>query len=91
MKMNEGLEFWTPDEAAECLSVGDALYTRLWNLLEEMPEKDRKPLGGDGTNGTVEYPPEPGSYVKGSVKGIWGKLTEAEQAELNAAYEKAYK
>lgn len=91
MKMNKGFEFWTPDEAAECLSVGDALYRRLWELLDKIDEKDRMPLGGDGTNRTVEYPPEPGSYPKGTVGAIWHKLTEEEQAELNAALEKASK
>jgi hypothetical protein len=91
MKMNEALEFWTPDEAAECLSgISEALYARLWELLDHIPEGDRKPLGGDGTNGTVEYPPEPGSYRKGTIAALWRHLTEEQQAELNAAYEKTY-
>lgn len=91
MKMNEAFKVWTPDEAAECLSgVSPSLYARLWELLDGIPEGDRKPLGGDGTNGTVEYPPEPDSYPKGTVAAIWRHLTEEQRAELNAAYEKTY-
>jgi len=86
--MNPAFEFWTPDEAAECLSgISDATYKHLWELLEKIPEAKRMPLGGDGTNGTVERPPEPGSYPEGTVAAVWGKLTEEEKAELNKGME----
>ena len=90
-KMNRELENWTPDEAAECLDVSDGLSSRLWELLDSIPEDNRKPLGGDGTGGTVEYPPEPGSYDSGTVGAIWGQLTEEQQVELNMAIDAAAK
>lgn len=77
-KCPDVINYWTPDEVAECVSgLGSDLRRRLYELLENTPKEERKPQGGDGSNGTVEYPPEPDSY-KGMRK-YWPQLTEAEQ------------
>ena len=62
MNMPERLKYWTADEVAECVpfesilgkEAGDALYCKLWQILSEA--KNPTPLGGDGSNGTVETP-----------------------------------
>ena len=57
MKCPESLKYWTADEVAECLSFPDpgvVIYAKLWNILNEC--KNPTPLGGDGSNGTVEEP-----------------------------------
>lgn len=80
-------QHYTPDEAAETLDgVSPETYARLWNLLGEM--ESTKPLGGDGSDGTVEWP-EP-TEPDHSLLAIWSTLTEAEQAEINDALAKAY-
>lgn len=78
-----GLELYTPDEVAETLEgISAPTCTKLWNLLGTMTET--KPLGGDGSDGTVEWP-EP-TEAAHSVVAIWKELTPAERAEINAAF-----
>ena len=50
------LELWTADEVAECLVPLQEtnLYVKLWRVIKDATNPT--PLGGDGTNGTVEYP-----------------------------------
>lgn len=50
------LELWTADEIAECLVPlqETSLYVKLWQFIKE--SSNPTPLGGDGSNGTVEYP-----------------------------------
>lgn len=58
------IECWTADEVAECLSYqkymsegeGIDLSHKLWQFVDEAEKPT--PLGGDGTNGTVETPEE---------------------------------
>ncbi len=87
MKMSEHLELWTADEVAECLpGIGNDLYDKLWGILGDA--KSPTPLGGDGTNGTVEYPcgrQNPENDDK--APHWWNKLTEQEQAIINKAIE----
>lgn len=93
MEMNEGLEYWTADEVAECLSFekhyeGGGLYEKLWGILAAA--ENPTPMGGDGTVGTVEEPAgrlDPNNEDK--APHWWSKLTEAEQAAINAAYAEA--
>lgn len=74
--------YWTPDEAAEALEgVSPETSARLWALMDGMAEV--KPLGGDGSDGTVEWP-EP-TEDRHSLLGIWSGLTDAERDEINAA------
>ena len=81
---HEAAKYWTPDEVAEALDgISDATSSRLWALMNQM--KEHAPLGGDGSNGTVEWP-EP--IEEGhSVRAIWHLLTEDERREINAAFE----
>jgi len=92
----DGLKRWTADEVAECLpyqkhlSDKDSydLYTELWNFLSE--SKNSTPLGGDGSNGTVETPSERRNKDNDD-KALhwWGKLSNVKQAALVEAYKEA--
>jgi len=60
--MPPGLAYWTADEAAECLDYqahlsradADVLSSTLWRIANEA--LNPTPLGGDGSDGTVETP-----------------------------------
>ena len=86
IKMPEGLTYWTADEVAECLSgIGPALYSKLWDILSAA--KNPTPLGGDGSNGTVETPD--GRLDEDNddkAPHWWAKLTPAEQTTIRDAY-----
>ena len=86
MNMPEGLEYWTADEVAECLSgIGPDLYRKLWGILTA--SKNPTPLGGDGSNGTVEEPHERYDDDHDDKAGHWwAKLTPAEQTTIAASY-----
>lgn len=88
MKIPDGLEDWTADEVAECLSVGDELYIRLWQILNKA--STHTPLGGDGSNGTCEYPDARYNTTEGD-KALqwWDLLTNQEQQTITNAYAKA--
>jgi hypothetical protein len=75
---------WRPDEVAECVSgLSAATYERLWDITSDLERTGRAvPLGGDGSNGTVEVPPEPGSFASGRMSRIWPLLTDDERAEI---------
>jgi len=93
--MPAGLEFWTADEVAECLSCHrhlpadygnpDKLYTRLWNI--KCGATNPTPLGGDGDNGTVE---EPAGRLDlnndDKATHWWGRLEAVEQTAIAAAF-----
>ncbi len=87
----EGLKYWTVDEVAECLPYHnhiddhEALYAKLWRLLAEA--KDKTPLGGDGSNGTVEYPDARDGDNDDKMGAVWEKLTEDEQNAIAKAFE----
>ena len=75
---------WRPDEVAECVDgLSGATCARLWNITAELKRTGRGvPLGGDGSNGTVEVPPAPGSFASGRMSSIWPLLTDDERAEI---------
>lgn len=86
MKMPEGLEYWTLDEVAECLNVGMDLYRKLWKLLDDC--ENVTPIGGDGSNDTVEYPDARyGTTEDDKARQWWNKLTQEEQKEICDAWE----
>jgi hypothetical protein len=88
-KPADGLEFWSLDEVAECLSgIPIALSSKLWGILNDVPKGKRVPAGGDGSNGTIEFPPEPDAYPDTKVTSHWDKFTPEEQHLINTAYEK---
>ena len=86
MNMPEGLKYWTADEVAECLSgIGPDLYRKLWEILNEA--ENPTPLGGDGSNGTVETPDGRLELDNDDKAGHWwAKLTPAEQTTIAASY-----
>jgi len=97
MIMPDGLKTWTVDEVSECLSYGPhlpegyggwtVLSTKLWAFLAEA--KNRTPMGGDGSNGTVETPDGRDSLENDDKMGSWWhKLDECEQAAISKAYDK---
>lgn len=87
MLMPESLEYWTADEVAECLSVSNGLYIKLWAILDEAAVKT--PVGGDGSNGTCEYPDARyGTDEDDKAIQWWDKLNEAEQLEIITGWNK---
>jgi|TARA_R100000030_G_scaffold56956_1_gene42889 hypothetical protein len=86
MNMPEGLKYWTADEVAECLSgIGPDLYRKLWDILSDA--KNPTPLGGDGSNGTVETPDGRLELDNDDKAGHWwAKLTPIEQTTIAASY-----
>ena len=97
-KMPEGLEYWTADEVAECLSYEDylpaeyedSLYDKLWCFLAAA--KNATPLGGDGSDGTVETP-DGRLDLDNDDKAAhwWSKLTGVEANAIAQAYAEEYR
>jgi hypothetical protein len=74
MIIPEALKYWSADEVAECLDgISSNLYRKLWQIETDNPNS--KPLGGDGSNGTVEEPVISSEYGQ----HWWDQLTEEEQ------------
>lgn len=98
LPMPEGLDHWTADEVAECLSYEkhlppeterqvnrDSLYSVLWSFLGRA--QNPTPIGGDGTDGTVETPCgrlSPDNDDK--APHWWADLLPYEQRAIAAAY-----
>lgn len=83
----EGLNYWTADEVSECLGVSKETRIHLWKLLSEA--NNPTPLGGDGSNGTVETPDGRLSLDNDDkMINVWGKLTLGERVEIIRAYGK---
>ena len=89
MSLPEGLKYWTADEVAMCLdyceflgeAAGDRLHNRLWQF--QYDAKNPTPVGGDGTDGTVETPEERMELDNDDkASHWWGRLTVEEQAAL---------
>ena len=93
MNMPSGLESWTADEVAECLSLryaedSNALYRKLYETLA--CATNPTPLGGDGEGGTVEEPAgRLGDYDDKAPKW-WRHLSTADQRAIAKAYEEEF-
>ena len=92
MDMPECLEYWTADSVAECLSYekhlkegeGAKLGAKLWGFLSDA--KNPPPLGGDGSNGTVETPDGQLDLDNDDkTRHWWHKLSEDEQRAITLA------
>lgn len=85
----DGLEYWTADQIAECLSgISHDTYVRLWQIVSECEKNGTAmPLGGDGSNRTTELPIVADSYGN-QPHTFWTALTPAQQQEIASAYEK---
>lgn len=54
LEMPKAVEFMTVDEVAETLDgIDDEVYAVLWAFSNDC--ENRRPQGGDGTDGTAEY------------------------------------
>ncbi len=84
------IPYWRPDEVAECLDgLSTQTRVRLWDISNELERTGKAvPLGGDGSNGTIEYPPEPDAFISGKMQSLWPTLTDDERAEIAACYAK---
>lgn len=102
VKAPEWTWLWSPDDAAECLEYQqemrilgadpDALYAKLWRFVQRAKEESFQlpPLGGDGSDGTVE---EPAIRLETMLEGVgaslafwWDELTDLERRALDSAY-----
>lgn len=90
MELPEQLEgWWRADEVAHCLPISTDLSNKIMNFYDEF--ENPTPLGGDGSNGTVETPDgqdDPDNDDK--IEHWWGKLNDAEQREIFDAFKKEY-
>ena len=88
--MPTGLDLWTADEVAECLSgLGSDLVRKLWRFVEAA--ENPTPLGGDGSNGTVEEPSGRLSLENDDKAGHWwGLLTENERETIAESFQKEF-
>ena len=90
LEMPEMLTYYTADEVAECLlskknsgANYEPLYKKLWSFVNDA--KNPTPVGGDGTDGTVESPDDRmGSGNDDKTPHWWAKLTPEEQTALTA-------
>jgi hypothetical protein len=89
MKIPNGLQYWRPDEVAECLDgIGQDLYRKLWQITSDLEQSGKAvPVGGDGSNGTIECPPEPDAFMSGKMGTVWNQFTSDEQALMVKAFE----
>jgi len=87
--------YWTADEAAGCLSVGQDLSARLWELKSAVAPAKRRPVGG--TPGETRTDGEPVTEIpdhhgegEDTLAAIWQRLTRAERDEIRAGYAKDF-
>ena len=91
-KLPDEIDYWSADTVAECLSYGEhlpegeglVLSRRLWQLQAEAANPT--PLGGDGSNGTVETPEDRLDLSNDDKPAHWwDKLTPPQQKAIIAA------
>lgn len=98
MPCPESVEHLSADTIAETVgyheflteSEAETLYVKLWNILGDAEEaRNATPLGGDGSDGTVEYPDARWGTSEDDKPGqFWDKLTEREQNAILRAIKK---
>ena len=87
IKMPGGLTYYTADEVAECIGYWDhlpndranELYGFLWKTLSE--SENPTPLGGDGSDGTVELPEDRLSLKNDDKAGHWWSRLDSDWQE----------
>lgn len=92
MKMHEMLEFWTADEIYNCLPLPGISGRRLGRKLMNITNlaENATPMGGDGSDGTVEEPSGRLGDFDDQAPAFWDRLTESEQLMINMAYTKEH-
>jgi len=97
MNIPQKLKYLTADQVAECISYqkyltkteADDLYRKLWEILENA--QNPTPLGGDGSNGSVEEPAERMDLDNDDKTAHWWEtLTATEQEALTQAIQNEY-
>ena len=82
-KLPENLRYWSCDEVAECLSVTHSTYEELWSALEKAHAAGKaKPIGGDGSNGTIEEPEVTSGEYDSDLVAVWPMLSDAAQKDI---------
>jgi hypothetical protein len=90
VKMNSHVNtYWTADEIAECQSgITPEASRELWEIQSKYFNAGKaKPRGGDGTNGTVEFPEVSDHYADQPLQ-FWNEITELTQRNINSAFKK---
>lgn len=83
----EHLKHWSLDEVAECLEgLSQETYSELWEMLELAEHK--KPLGGDGSNGTTEEPLITEGEYDSDLAAAWPKLSAESRLNIAQAAER---
>ena len=92
MRCPAEMKYWTADEVAECVDFHDpdhVIYNKLWSFLRDA--KNPTPLGGDGSDGTVETPDgRLDERNDDKAPHWWGRLTESEQNSIFEGWKKDY-
>lgn len=85
LNVPDNLDLYTPDEVAETVDgINADTYRELWNVLNE-PAFNKRPLGGDGSNGTIEVPDD----FSGNLRDAWRYLSDnAKRNIIDAARRK---
>ena len=86
-KPPEKLQTWAVDEVAECLEgITTEVYNELWQCLADAHAAGKaKPLGGDGSNGTIEEPVITSGEYDSDLAAAWPKLSEEAKQQIHAA------
>ncbi len=72
--MNGMYEVWSPDTVAECMPGVDALYEKLWGLVDEIP----------AANEVND------NFSDRALGNFWDRFTDEEKALLDAAANKEF-
>ena len=88
--MPECYKYTTADTVAECFDgISTTMGTRLWHFVCEAERAGTAhPLGGDGSDGTVEEPVITNGEYSSDMAAVWPKLTDEERDELITAASK---
>jgi hypothetical protein len=83
----ERFTHYSVDEVAECVpGITEETYAELWNALGEAEAAGTaKPLGGDGSDGTIEEPVISSGEYGSDLVAAWPKLSEAARANIHEA------
>lgn len=73
------------DTIAECYDIPMALYTKIWGILGELEAAGKaSPVGGDGSDGTIEEPVIGAGYAD-ELSKCWRRFTAEEQRQILTA------
>ena len=82
--MPDRFMYQTADAVAECFDgVSKETYRALWRHVADA-ERDgtAHPMGGDGSDGTIEVPVTTNGEYMSDMAAVWPKLTDEQRDEL---------